>query len=191
MIKNIILDVGGILFDDSKENIRKIVGNDYEEIYKAAYSGGFKDCLLGTKTLIELIEELKDNMYYEKLKYILSEENLNVSYPILKENFEYIKTLKDSGYNLYLLTNINKETHKYINGIIDIDKYFKGGIYSYKEGIKKPNPNIYDLLINRFGLKKEECVFFDDRKRNVDAANEIGIKAILFKTIDDIKNNIG
>ena len=190
MIKNIILDVGGILFDDSKENIKKIVGNDYEEIYKVAYSGGFRDCLLGKKEVSKLINELKNNKYYEKLKYILSKENLHISYPLLKENFDYIKSLKKLGYNLYLLTNITKDSHEYIDSVINIDEYFKGGIYSYKEAIKKPNPDIYNLLINRYNLKKDECIFFDDRQRNVDTANEFGIKSILFKTIDDIKNNI-
>ena len=115
MIKNIILDVGGILFDDSKENIRKIVGDNYEEIYKVAYSGGFKDVLLGKVEIEDVINELKDNKYYEKIKYILSKENLNVSYPLLKDNFDYIKSLKKLGYNLYLLTNITKDSHEYID----------------------------------------------------------------------------
>ena len=56
--------------------------------------------------------------------------------------------------------------------------------------VKNPNPDIYNFLINRYNLKKDECIFFDDRQKNVDAANEVGIKSILFKTIDDIKNNI-
>ena len=47
MIKNIILDVGGILFDDSKDNIEKILGKDCDYIYKTAYGKEFKKCLLG------------------------------------------------------------------------------------------------------------------------------------------------
>ena len=46
MIKNIILDVGGILFDDSKDNIEKILGKDCDYIYKTAYGKEFKKCLL-------------------------------------------------------------------------------------------------------------------------------------------------
>ena len=42
MIKNIILDVGGILFDDSKDNIEKILGKDCDYIYKTAYGKEFK-----------------------------------------------------------------------------------------------------------------------------------------------------
>ena len=51
MIKNIIFDVGGILFDDSKESITKLLGKDSTNIYKAAYGQDFKKCLLGQITV--------------------------------------------------------------------------------------------------------------------------------------------
>ena len=54
MIKNIILDVGGILFDDSKNNIEKILGKDCGYIYKIAYGKGFKKCLLGEISVEEI-----------------------------------------------------------------------------------------------------------------------------------------
>lgn len=47
MIKNIIFDIGGIIFDDSIENINKILDKDSTSIYKKAYGGNFKKCLLG------------------------------------------------------------------------------------------------------------------------------------------------
>lgn len=187
--KNLIFDVGGVIFDDSKDNMKKVVGEGYDQIYKKAYGKGFKECLLGNKKVSELIEDLKDDELYEKLKYVLSYENLNVSYPIIKENFLYIKTLKDN-YDMYLLTNITEDSYNYINSVIDIDSIFKGGIYSYQDGISKPDPEIYNLLLNRYNLKKEECIFFDDKEKNVDAANKLGIKSVVFKSLDDLKNNI-
>ena len=39
MIKNIILDVGGVFFDDSKENIRKLLNTDRDDFYKTVYTG--------------------------------------------------------------------------------------------------------------------------------------------------------
>ena len=52
MVKNIILDVGGILFDDSKWNIEKILNKNCDNIYKIAYGQGFKKCLLGEMVMM-------------------------------------------------------------------------------------------------------------------------------------------
>ena len=161
MIKNIILDVGGILFDDSKKHIENILNKNCELIYKIAYGKGFKECLLGQKTVQEHIDSLVTVTDFEDIKYILAKENLEKSYPLMTKNFEYIRSLKHKGYKLYLLTNITEASHNYINNQINIDSIFDGGIYSYQEHIVKPNPEIYNLILNRFNLSKDETIFFD------------------------------
>ena len=190
MIKNIVLDVGGILFDDSQEHIEKLLNKNCEWIYKNAYGNGFRECLLGKKTVQEHIKSLSKLKDFQDMRYILNKENLEKSYPLIKENFKYIKDLKKIGYKLYLLTNITEDSYNYINNIISIDTIFDGGIYSYQEHLIKPNPNIYKLLINKYNLNKHETIFFDDKEKNVVAANNIGIKAFVFNSIDDMKNNI-
>lgn len=190
MIKNIILDVGGILFDDSKNNISKILNKNCDEIYKIAFGKGFKECLLGIKTVHEYIDSLSDKIDFKDIKYILTKENLPISYPLIEENLKYIKELKEKGYKIFLLTNITEDSYYYINSIINIDDIFDGGIYSYQENLIKPYPAIYTLLIDKFKLKKDETIFFDDKEKNVIAANNIGIKSIVFNSIEDIKNNL-
>ena len=103
---------------------------------------------------------------------------------------QYIKRLKERGFKLYLLTNISEDSYNYINDVIDINKIFEGGIYSYQEHLVKPNPDIYKLIIDRFKLNKEETIFFDDKEVNITAAYNEGIKGIVFNSIDDIKNNL-
>jgi len=191
MIKNIILDIGGVLFNDSKENTEKVLNKNCDLIYKNAYSNdGFRKCLLGYKTVDEHIKSLSNVNDFEDIKYILSKENLKVSYPLIKENLEYIKQLKEKGYKLYLLTNITEDSYNYINNLIDINSIFDGGIYSYQEHLIKPDPDIYNLIIDRFNLNKEETIFFDDKPKNITAAQNVGIKGVVFKSIEDIKNNI-
>ena len=108
----------------------------------------------------------------------------------MKDHYDYISKLKDKGYHLYILSNITRESYEYVKSTIDINKVFKGGIYSYQEKLLKPDRNIYELIMSRYHLNKDETVFFDDKQKNVDAACELGIKGILFRTIADIEKNL-
>ena len=190
MIKNIIFDIGGIIFDDSVQNISNILNEDASMLYKKVYGKSFIDCILGNKEVSDYIETFKNDEDYEKIKYILNKDNLHISYPLMKENFEYISKLKDKGYNLYILSNITRESYEYIENIIDIDKVFNGGVYSYQEKLIKPDKKIYELIVSRYNLNKDETVFFDDKQKNVDAACEYGIKGVLFRNLEDIENSL-
>ena len=94
MIKNIVLDVGGVIFDDSKQNIQKLLNKNCDNIYKIAYGGGFKKCLLGEISVQEHINSLKNEKDFNDISYILKKENLIKSYPLIKNNFEYMEFLK-------------------------------------------------------------------------------------------------
>ena len=190
MIKNIIFDIGGVMFDDSTQNISNILNKDASKLCKKVYGKSFLDCVLGNQKVSDYIETFKDDSDYEVIKYILGKDNLHISYPLMKDNYDYISKLKDKGYNLYILSNISKESYEYVKSTIDIDDVFKGGVYSYQEKLLKPDRRIYELIINKYNLDKDETIFFDDKQRNVDAACEFGIKGILFRTIEDIEKNL-
>lgn len=188
--KNIILDVGGILFDDSKKNIEHVLNKNCDLIYKSAYGSSFKDCLLGHITVQEHLDNLLNFTHFGDISYILNKDNLPITFPLIERNLSYIKDLKKAGYKVYLLTNITEDGYHYINSILDINNIFDGGIYSYQEHLIKPDTNIYKLLIDKFNLNKEACIFFDDKERNVLVARNLGIKSFVFKSVEDIKNNI-
>ena len=190
MIKNIIFDIGGVMFDDSTQNISDILNRDASELCKKVYGKSFVDCVLGNQEVSDYIETFKNDSDYEAIKYILGKDNLHISYPLMQDNFDYISQLKDKGYNLYILSNITKESYEHVKSTIDIDKVFKGGVYSYQEKLLKPDRKIYELIVNRYNLNKDETMFFDDKQKNIDAACEFGLKGVLFRTIEDIENNL-
>ena len=190
MIKNIIFDIGGVMFDDSTQNISNILSIDASELCKKVYGKSFVDCVLGNQEVSDYIETFKNDSDYEAIKYILGKDNLHISYPLMQDNFDYISRLKDKGYNLYILSNIAKESYEHVKSTIDIDKVFKGGVYSYQEKLLKPDRKIYELIVNRYNLNKDETMFFDDKQKNIDAACEFGLKGVLFRTIEDIENNL-
>ena len=188
MIKNIVLDIGGILFDDSKSNVEKLLHKNCDTIYKKTYGGNFKECLIGNMSVKEHLELLKDDEDYQDIKYLL--QNLSLATPLMKENYEYIKSLKEKGYHLYLLSNITEDSFQYINKVLDLSHFVDGGVYSYQEHVKKPEHTIYQTVLKRFHLDPKETIFFDDKLKNVVAANESGLPSIEFKSIETLKNFI-
>jgi putative hydrolase of the HAD superfamily len=61
---------------------------------------------------------------------------------------------------------------------------------SYKVGLIKPDPNIYIMAAKRLGLEPEECVFIDDNPGHCSAAREVGMKAIVYSSFSEVKNNL-
>ena len=61
-------------------------------------------------------------------------------------------------------------------------KRLDGGILSYQEKIIKPEPAIYRLLMERYGLRAQECVFLDDTPQNVEEAVRQGMAGIVFRS---------
>ena len=190
MVKNIILDIGGVIFDDSTKNINNVLNEDSTELCNKVYGKAFKDCVLGNLEVSDYIEKYRYDEDYDKIKYILNKDNLKISYPLMKENYDYICNLKNRGYNLYILSNIARESYEYVMASTNIDKVFNGGVYSFQEHLVKPDEKIFKLLVNRYNLNKEETIFFDDRERNVIAGNNYGIKSFVFKSVDDIEREL-
>lgn len=188
MIRNIILDIGGILLDDSKENLEKYLQVSEEEtkkLYKIVYgSKGFRQYLLGYINLEKCMNSIisENPAYRDNIEKMLLKSHLKDIVPIKNNVLQVIRELKEK-YNIYFLSNITKETYEYIEDILN---EFDGGIYSFKVQLCKPNPEIYKKLLYTYNLKKEESIFFDDRQRNVDIGNELGIKSIKFNTEQDI-----
>ena len=188
MIKNMILDIGGIILYDGKENLRKylqVSEEETKELYKIVYgSKGFRQYLLGYINLEKCMNSIisENPAYRAYIEKMLLKSNLKDIVPIKANVLQVIRELKEK-YNIYFLSNITKETYEYIEDILN---EFDGGIYSFKVHLCKPNPEIYKKLLYTYNLKKEEAIFFDDRQRNVDIGNELGIKSIKFNTEQDI-----
>lgn len=190
MIKNIIFDLGGVLFDEGLDVVSKVLNEDAKDIYNKTYNKIFRECILGHMEVSDYIKMLdKNDPDYEKMKFILQKENQPLFLPIIKENYDYISKLKDK-YNLYILSNLTKESYEYVQSVVNLDDVFIGGVYSFKVGYRKPDKEIYEIILDKYHLNKEETIFFDDKERNVKAARELGIKAVVFKSIKDIEDNI-
>ena len=97
----------------------------------------------------------------------------------------WIMDLKSKGYKVLVLSNLSNKTLSECEKDMKFLNYIDGGILSFRDGVVKPEPEIYRLLIERYFLNPEECVFLDDRRENIEAARKFGMHGIVFTTREE------
>lgn len=193
MLKNMIVDIGGVILDDSNEVLEKFLNKSEKEIKnlsKMVYGNpNWKKCLLGEISQEEHLQKLIEQFhaYQQNFEKMLMPEYQEFVLPVMKENLEVLYELKSKKYAIYFLSNLTETTYHYIKHTLDD---FDGGIYSWQEHFIKPQQEIYELILGRFHLKKEESIFFDDKLKNVQMGNQLGIRSVQFRGRKDILQNI-
>jgi putative hydrolase of the HAD superfamily len=102
-----------------------------------------------------------------------------------EEMVAYLRSLRERGVRLALLTNNVREWEPRWRPVWDIDSLFEVVVDSGFVGMRKPEPGIYALTLSRLGLPGEACVFVDDLELNCDAAREAGMHPVLFVSASD------
>jgi 2-haloacid dehalogenase len=101
----------------------------------------------------------------------------------IHETVDIFRELKLRGHlKLYALTNWSAETFPVALEEFDFLHWFDGRLVSGEEKMRKPFPEIYRLLIGRFGIEPEKAIYVDDNIRNVLPARELGFIGIQFRT---------
>jgi 2-haloacid dehalogenase len=101
---------------------------------------------------------------------------------------EIVADLDSAGVPLFAITNFSGEFWRAWAPLHqDIFGRFRDVVVSGDEKLVKPNPAIYRLALERFGLDPGDAVFVDDNAANVDAANALGIRGILFASADSFR----
>lgn len=188
MIKNIVLDVGGVILDDSA--FSKTVENvDKTKLKENKVS--FSKCLLGKMEVFEFVDILRSlGKEYEDYASVLSPENYEKNLPVINETVELIHKLKERGYKLYIFSNITQPTLEYLNKKVDIENLVDDMVCSHIEHLMKPDVKFYERLIQKLNLNKNETIFFDDKLKNVKVGNSVGIKSVQFNSISDILKSL-
>ena len=91
---------------------------------------------------------------------------------------------------MLVLSNFSHKAVEECGEVLDFLPFTDGGILSYKEHVIKPQPEIYDLLIKRYNLVPEECVFMDDTLVNVEGAEKAGIHGIHFQNKEQAEKEL-
>ena len=112
-------------------------------------------------------------MYYGRWEEMLGFE--------ITETVELLQKLKENGnYKLIGLTNWSHETFPVAIDRFEFLSWFDGIVVSGTEKMKKPDPEIYQLTLQRYDIDPNKAVFIDDKKENIEAAVNEGVKGIHF-----------
>mgnify|MGYP000878576629 FL=1 len=189
-IKNIIFDLGGVIINlDIPKTINefnKITPEPFENVYTQLK----QDDVFDKFDKGEITEEdffnkinvlLNSNLSFEKMKFAWNAMLLD--FP--KNRLDLLLKLKNR-YRIFLLSNTN-ETHitefeasLFENhGFKNLDSFFEKVYYSCRIGMRKPNSDIFEFVLNENGLNPEETLFIDDTIIHVNGASQIGINAYL------------
>lgn len=194
MIKNIIFDFGGVLLDWNPRYLYKSYFNNDEEMehFLADICNGEWNIRQDAgRPFAEAVKELQAKFpeYAEAIQMYDDdwEKMLKCELP---ESIDLLKELKFMGYGIYGLTNWSAEKIGYAFANYSFFSLFDGIVVSGVEKVVKPDRKIYEILLERYSMKPGECVFIDDNQDNVDMAKVLGINAIRFDNIGNVKEHL-
>jgi len=190
-MKNIIFDIGMVLIYWNPDLVYKPYFNDDESAMHRFYDE--------TSILLENAEIDRGRSFDESVAM------LSARYPHYREPIQFwkdrwvdmldgslegsvtiLKALHQKGYPLFALTNFSNETFPMVKNQYDFFKCFRDIVVSGDVKAIKPDSKIYQILLERNQLDPHECIFIDDRVENVEAAQDLGMQGIQFKSPDQL-----
>ncbi|MBC8396168.1 MAG: HAD family phosphatase [Flavobacteriales bacterium] len=186
-VKNIIFDLGGVIlnidYGQTANAFKKIGVANFDEIYSQAKQVQVFDKLeTGELTPDEFREYMKEIVPSLQLSDIDKAWNaMLLDLPAAR--IDLLKKLKKK-YRLFLLSNTNEIHIKCFRKIIDssygeniFDAIFENQYYSSEIGMRKPNPECFQYVLEKNGMEPSETLFIDDSIQHVEGARKLKINA--------------
>lgn len=193
---DIIFDIGKVLIDfDFEKFVKRYVDADKADRVTKAMWGNpdwielDRGVLSVEEVLQKFIAQAPDCEW--EIRRVFSQLG---NIPQLKSTtIPMIEELKKRGHRVFYLSNFFEFLLHAAPEALRFTRYTDGGIFSCHEKLVKPDPAIYELLCERYGISKENAVFIDDSPKNVKGAENVGIRAILFtgQTPEELFAQIG
>ena len=194
MIRAIVSDFGGVLttpLSGSFQSFADGSGIDLETMGQALTALHERD---GIHPLHELeCGRMTETAFVENLRASLSELlGRDVELASLAETLweglfpndtmiAFMASLREEGYRMALLTNNVREWELRWRALAPIDDIFELVVDSAFVGVRKPDPEIYELTVTGLGVPAAACLFVDDIEVNCDAARAAGMSAVVFR----------
>lgn len=188
MIKNVVFDIGNVIlnfdymkviseYTDSIEEQKFILDN----IMNSPEWLGYSLIDTGFITKEEAIQIVQDRTNHINDNLVRNFWNNYNNYAFVdKRVLKLIERLKNKGYKVYLLSNMNEYTFNKVKAS-NLFNIVDGYVLSYLVHQVKPYISIYKTLISKYNLTVSECLFIDDNENNINTANSLGMIGRLVK----------
>jgi epoxide hydrolase-like predicted phosphatase len=182
MIKNIIFDLGNVLisfkpaeFFEKKKYPKNLRATIMADIFSSKEWALLDNGEINITQATEAIA-LKSSLKKEEIEHVFNLRN-KLMFP-LEQNVKLLPKLKKQGFKLYFLSNFPIDIFEEIKTGYYFFKHFDGGVISSEVKFSKPDKRIYEILLEKYSLIPEECLFIDDLEINVRAAEATGMKGL-------------
>lgn len=191
MIKNIIFDVGKVLVSYEPDAYMESLGMD-EKKREAINKAMFQNKLWelgdqGIYTIDELTDKFIEGAPECEAEIRMLYETVGNTIELFPYTMEWLTSLKEKGYKLYILSNYSEMAYKQTKEKLKFLSIVDGAVFSYECKMIKPQKEIYEHLCQKYNLNCSECIFVDDREENVRGARNNGILAVLFQNYEQAK----
>ncbi len=180
-MKNLIFDLGNVIVRwDPHGIIENVLESKPSDILVEQFFNhqDWYDVDRGLKKFEDIISNTSALTNLPALTVKEIYDSVPASLQVIDEGLALLHRAKKAGYGVYALTNMGLECAEYLSQTYEFWHEFDGMIVSGDVHLIKPEPAIFELLIDKFQLNKDECVFIDDSLKNVEIANSIGIKSL-------------
>ena len=195
-INTVIFDLGGVLIDWNPRYVYRTIFKTEEEIdwffenvathdWNENQDAGYP-IAKATEELVAQHPEWESQIraYYGRWEEMLRGP--------IHETVEILKQLKQiPGLKTYALTNWSAETFHIALDRYEFLHWFDGRLVSGEEKTRKPFPEFYQRLIEKFSIDPSKALFIDDNLRNIKAAEAFGIKGIHFHDHRQLRHELG
>ncbi len=174
-MKKIIFDLGNVLVRFNPDVFLKELFSDEQIIERCKeiyFNGLWNEYDRGFLRPYDMVEKAC-RIYPENRKdFMLMMEKWTSYVTPIESSIKLIESLFKKGYDLYILSNIPKDCYEFL---MQYEWFLKmSGVFSFQEKTIKPEEKIYQILLDRYHLKSQDCIFIDDKLENIQAAEKLG-----------------
>jgi 2-haloacid dehalogenase len=190
-IETIIFDLGGVLIDWNPRYLYRKILKDEDQVswfLENICTGEWNDQQDAGRSFEEATKILiaKHPEWEEAITAWYGRWQETISGPI-QETVEILQRIKESnGYKLYALTNWSAETFPWALENFKFLHLFEGIVVSGVEKTRKPFPEFYQILFDRYKIEPSTSIFIDDNIKNIEGARQVKLNAIHFKTAKEL-----
>jgi 2-haloacid dehalogenase len=193
-IEAVVFDLGGVLIDwDPRYLYRQLFADpaDMEEFLGSVCTSDWHRAHDLGADITRSCEQLAlRHPEHREMIMVWAERGEEMVAGQFDDTVELLSELKASAMPCYALSNMEPEAFEVRRDRFGFMRWFDAHVISGLEGVAKPDPQIFEILLRRHGLRPQRCVFIDDQARNVDTARDLGLIALQFSSAARLREDL-